>query len=926
MARTNNLTNFLTDVSSAIKQKTGDSTPIPASDFDTEILSIETAGNYQSKTLNITQNGNYNLLPDQEFDAISNVNISVSVSPVLQNKTVTENGSYSADSGYDGLGTVIVNVSGGQINNQDKTVIENGVYTADSGYTGLGEVTVNVSQEFTLFDSVEDMNEDTECSVGDKALVFSSSTNYLYGVYKLLAYNRIWMPSTSSITYSGGSWMRRRTFTHTEADLKINVDTTNTIMQQILNNLLTTISVKTLTVDGTSITADNANYITLLYSNGDFYACVPLWSVTDNKNNVTYDNVTVQPYMEVSSTSASATYGKKLIMRGYTYFSTYNFSYDNARLLMYKLDLLNGTYEQPTTIPLTITQFPAGSASSYTYGAITDDILDEYTPLNWRTTWTTSSCPSNCTFAETHLGSTSATLTITQTPEYIRDWIQLNINDNFAIFSSVTKMEEETYLSDGTYILIYEPNSKTFNGMYYKQNNEHIILPITNLTLNNANQLLPGISGYGSAGVVTGNDTFYDNNLGIKIWNNVLDLDYNTLQDIFLPYRKTYNHSYVGRMLKECTHNDKYWCITEGELINSYAYTNTGSYSQFNNKQNRTLDYITYIGFTNASNTEHTSGDWLYITGLTATDYIYHIVENTSDFQYGISGYYNNKLYVIGTPFQSSNTFRICYINDNDELVVENSFNAKTDSTSVQVYPILFVNKYCYYLESDSSYTIKRLDIITGDVITVYNGAGNQYFTTAYIHQDHHEILSVLAGSKKLIRIILSSTGDTFTIKEYTSDASYLNAIYSIFTYNGVTYTGNSNFLFKLDDTNLTMNVINSGAFNAIYQYDTNENYVTYHDSKWLTSDILAGKKPTFTNAGTFLFFGNKMISLAYNTTTRDVYTDIYYGKYYREVTSGEIPDITIFYSGDTTRYMSDNNTPIGYKYKLLGLPTEPSL
>jgi len=110
MARINNLTNFLNDVSSAIKQKTGDNTPIPASDFDTEILSIETGGNYQSKTLNVTQNGNYNLLPDQEFDALSNVNISVSVSPVLQNKTVTENGSYSADSGYDGLGTVIVNV------------------------------------------------------------------------------------------------------------------------------------------------------------------------------------------------------------------------------------------------------------------------------------------------------------------------------------------------------------------------------------------------------------------------------------------------------------------------------------------------------------------------------------------------------------------------------------------------------------------------------------------------------------------------------------------------------------------------------------------------------------------------------------------------------------------------------------------------
>ena len=51
MARIDTLTNFLTDVSNAIKQKTGDNAPIPASTFDTEILSIETVGNYQEKQM-----------------------------------------------------------------------------------------------------------------------------------------------------------------------------------------------------------------------------------------------------------------------------------------------------------------------------------------------------------------------------------------------------------------------------------------------------------------------------------------------------------------------------------------------------------------------------------------------------------------------------------------------------------------------------------------------------------------------------------------------------------------------------------------------------------------------------------------------------------------------------------------------------------
>lgn len=40
MARTDTLINFLTDVAAAIKTKKGDSTPIPATDFDTEIANL----------------------------------------------------------------------------------------------------------------------------------------------------------------------------------------------------------------------------------------------------------------------------------------------------------------------------------------------------------------------------------------------------------------------------------------------------------------------------------------------------------------------------------------------------------------------------------------------------------------------------------------------------------------------------------------------------------------------------------------------------------------------------------------------------------------------------------------------------------------------------------------------------------------------
>jgi hypothetical protein len=58
MARTDNLTNFLTDVSTAIKEKKGDNTPIKASNFDTEIANLPSGGGdnncnvYYDETLN----------------------------------------------------------------------------------------------------------------------------------------------------------------------------------------------------------------------------------------------------------------------------------------------------------------------------------------------------------------------------------------------------------------------------------------------------------------------------------------------------------------------------------------------------------------------------------------------------------------------------------------------------------------------------------------------------------------------------------------------------------------------------------------------------------------------------------------------------------------------------------------------------------
>lgn len=76
----------------------------------------------------------------------------------LQDKTLTENGVYTADSGYNGFNEITVNVPEVirevevpveveipvQPTLQNKTITENGEYIADEGYDGFGNISVNV--------------------------------------------------------------------------------------------------------------------------------------------------------------------------------------------------------------------------------------------------------------------------------------------------------------------------------------------------------------------------------------------------------------------------------------------------------------------------------------------------------------------------------------------------------------------------------------------------------------------------------------------------------------------------------------------------------------------------------------------------------------------------------------------------------------
>ena len=64
MAKTDNLTDFLTGVAGAIRTKKGTTALINPQDFESEIGSIDTAKPEQTKTLTVTENGTQTVKPD----------------------------------------------------------------------------------------------------------------------------------------------------------------------------------------------------------------------------------------------------------------------------------------------------------------------------------------------------------------------------------------------------------------------------------------------------------------------------------------------------------------------------------------------------------------------------------------------------------------------------------------------------------------------------------------------------------------------------------------------------------------------------------------------------------------------------------------------------------------------------------------------
>jgi hypothetical protein len=145
--------------------------------------------------IEFNQNGTYT--PQSvhaDVDGWNQVTVNVNTQPTLQDKTITENGSYTADSGYDGLGTVTVAVS---VPISPLTVNANGTYTATSG--GYSPVTVDVpTYEQEYQEALEQLQEMQQCcaDVADMLGTEAGCSNIKQAVAELIIGS---YPSTDDI-------------------------------------------------------------------------------------------------------------------------------------------------------------------------------------------------------------------------------------------------------------------------------------------------------------------------------------------------------------------------------------------------------------------------------------------------------------------------------------------------------------------------------------------------------------------------------------------------------------------------------------------------------------------------------------------------------------------------------------------------------
>lgn len=665
MADTTSLTSFLDDVASAIKYKKGDNTAIPAANFDTEIRNLPSQGTYEEKSVTITQNGTQNVVPDSGYDALSRVSITTAVpEKQLQTKssTITDNGTIELhpDTGYDGFDQVnlTINVSGG---GEVKKFISKAAMDASSG-NEEGDLAIVYGS------STQSVTEDTEfssCTFPSTVVLSEAFSDNIYGSFR----------STNQGSYFSGmvelSASRFRFDGYGDTNVRVQytsgdgITYTRTDGGAELQEFGTTIKWKSY---GDPFNSVIGNFMKIQSS--DFQGLFEYQSKTiENQYNALFeDEVLHIDY--VNPEGLSDLRKTKHIIIPLT-IDTNNYI---TSWVIYPVSTNNGASIRvdlsTNKVYLYSTQTLVAAESRY------------YTYQNGSYSYTD---------APYNTANTNQVLYTTNNIRYITG--NVDIYD-----TSGNKLKDA---ADGI----------TFYSYDYAP---------SQLNLNNANQLLTGVKGYGKDGVVTGDESIYNNLDKNMINNNIFNLDYieaNNGDHFYagLPTRYCCDNKEAGKIkfYKSLTVDTPavHW-VGSVDIPQTYIYTPRSGYSfqqLLKNEKHKLVISILYPS----------SGNWICQIEDAVTHTILH-TESFSVTDYVKAGMGEDFVYLF---FVSSSTAYVDKINLSTYTKTRvESFNfAVANQRSVDIRTNGPYVSYMYYGRNDkvSKCHVSLIDEVTNRVITV---------------------------------------------------------------------------------------------------------------------------------------------------------------------------------------------------------------
>lgn len=257
--------------------------------------------NPELEDLNVTENGTYQSSTKYGYDEVT-----VNVQPNLETLNATENDTYTPTSPVQGFNRVVVNVPAPQLTTlnttmngdftpsspyvgyssvrvevsptlQNKTVNQNGTVTADQGYDGLGTVTVNVStptEPFYVYDMSGTANTMTIKQVVDWGVVPAIEVFYSYdkSTWTSLGTTSTATPLTLALPVDGSKVYLRATcdrwggLNHGECN-NLNCSGEFGVGGNIMSLLYGA------NYEGATFTSDNAHAFQFLFSDLDYAKC-----------------------------------------------------------------------------------------------------------------------------------------------------------------------------------------------------------------------------------------------------------------------------------------------------------------------------------------------------------------------------------------------------------------------------------------------------------------------------------------------------------------------------------------------------------------------------------------------------------------------------------------------------------------------------